>query len=1339
MHLLNLKNSFIFAFILLIFLIAVLPLSFAGENITEDGISEDILNAPDVEKDLKGVDYYFNSSSDSDGDGSKINPYNHLDDSRIAYSSTIHLANGEYNLSKDKTMNAVTIIGEDPEKTILKYSGDPETGILSVSYGRTFIVENVTLSGFNIEVSGGTFYARNVIIKDTVAIPTYSEATDLVNSATNSFGGAIIAYKSESIMPTVTLVNCTLTNNTAEYGGAVYITGGNLNIRKSRFDSNYAYNYGGAIAALYSSVVTIEDSNFTNHFSINDAGGSIYLLNSQLTSTNSLVFNSSSTFGAAITSLNSKITLNNFCAENNTAKYEGGAIYAIYNSITCIESTFKNNHARNGGAIYGDDMKLFELENNKFISNIASECAGAVFSMLNVEDKVFYNDYIDNHASIENNFYQSNFTFVLDSDGNYTLYHSDYDYYGFIPTSYDLREHGMVSPVKDQQSGGNCWAFAAIAALESAILKTSGEMLDLSEGNMKNIMQKYSNYGWNAVETNGGGSDDMSLGYLVNWLGPVLEQDDYYDDYSMLSPLLNPITHVQNIIYLKRDSYTDNDAIKQAIMKYGAVATGICFSSFSYNEYTNSYYFSAQSYSNHAVTIVGWDDYYSRNNFFATPEGDGAWIVKNSWDSSWGDDGYFYVSYYDNVLAEVGVPDASYVFVFNDTEKYDKNYQYDHIGKTDYFVTGKNTIWVENIFNATGYDMLAGVSTYFRKTTDWDLFIYVNDELRMEKSGTCIPGYTTINLGEYIPLQPNDTFKVRFKLDSKNGAEFAISEGSYANKKLNTTGFSFFSKDGVEWIDLYDYEYITQLNDGHKYTSQVAAIKAFTISYELQHIISLSVDKQFNKVNVSAFVCDQFNNVVKDGKLIFNVDGVEFEADIENGHANLIHVFENKGEFDINASYKNSLSGYKVNVTVIDADIDVIITKDKNNVQIDFISPYAIDSQLNITVNNETRIINLHDGKATLNLSDLLYGQYNLAGCLIDDYYGSLINSNFAVIINKTKMIAEDLTVYSNGEVAYSVILKDIYDNPIVNRQVYFIIENKQYIGVTNWDGKATITTKPLGFGDYQVKIDFYGDENYFDISGSHNLKLKSSILGSGIDGNTYEAVLLNKNGAPLTDVTVNITIGGVVYNALTNDYGKVSIRLDNIESNKNYELLVTNPSTGESIKDNLKVNIITENKDLNMFYNDGSSYTVRVNTEGIYKSGEIVKFKIGNKVFYSETNQNGYASLKISLKPGNYIVTASYNGVKVSNKVQVKKVLFTKNISKKKSKKVKFTVKLKKGKIALSKKKIVIKFNKKTYKIKTNKKGVAKITLKNLKVGKYKIYTIYGGLKVKNTIKIKK
>ena len=92
-----------------------------------------------------------------------------------------------------------------------------------------------------------------------------------------------------------------------------------------------------------------------------------------------------------------------------------------------------------------------------------------------------------------------------------------------------------------------------------------------------------------------------------------------------------------------------------------------------------------------------------------------------------------------------------------------------------------------------------------------------------------------------------------------------------------------------------------------------------------------------------------------------------------------------------------------------------------------------------------------------------------------------------------------------------------------------------------------------------------------------------------------------------------------------------------------------------------------------------------------------------------------------------------------MKNIVNVKSTIVTKNISKKKAKTIRFTAKLlsKKGKI-LKNKKLTFKFKGKKYKIKTNKKGKATLKLKNLKVGKYVVYTTYGKLKVKNTIRIK-
>ena len=131
------------------------------------------------------------------------------------------------------------------------------------------------------------------------------------------------------------------------------------------------------------------------------------------------------------------------------------------------------------------------------------------------------------------------------------------------------------------------------------------------------------------------------------------------------------------------------------------------------------------------------------------------------------------------------------------------------------------------------------------------------------------------------------------------------------------------------------------------------------------------------------------------------------------------------------------------------------------------------------------------------------------------------------------------------------------------------------------------------------------------------------------------------------------------------------------------------------------------------------------------------VKFTLNGKTYYKKSNSKGIASLKISLKPKTYTVSATYKGFTVKNKVKVNP-LITKNISRKKAKTIKYTAKLvnSKGKI-LKNKVITFKFKGKKYKRKTNAKGIATLSLKNLKRGSYIIYSTYGKLTIKNTIRI--
>ena len=165
------------------------------------------------------------------------------------------------------------------------------------------------------------------------------------------------------------------------------------------------------------------------------------------------------------------------------------------------------------------------------------------------------------------------------------------------------------------------------------------------------------------------------------------------------------------------------------------------------------------------------------------------------------------------------------------------------------------------------------------------------------------------------------------------------------------------------------------------------------------------------------------------------------------------------------------------------------------------------------------------------------------------------------------------------------------------------------------------------------------------------------------------------------------------------------------------------------------------------MLYSSGKYFKVRLTQNSNPMGGKTVVFTVNGKKISRITNADGYASVKITLAPKTYAVTAEYNGVKVKNKVVVKSIITAKNINtKKSSKSIKIKVTLKKvNKKYLKNKKITLKFNKKTFKAKTNKKGVVTFTIKKnvynkLKTNKkYTYQVIYAKDKVKKAIKFKK
>jgi C1A family cysteine protease len=389
-----------------------------------------------------------------------------------------------------------------------------------------------------------------------------------------------------------------------------------------------------------------------------------------------------------------------------------------------------------------------------------------------------------------------------------------------LPSSYDLRTLGKVTGIRDQGNCGSCWTFATMGSMESALMPA--ESRDFSENNLKNLH----GYLWTPCD---GGNADMAAAYLGRWSGPVNETDDPYSDSAISnSPTdLSAPKHVQDVILVPgRADKTANDVIKQALMDYGALFGSYYHTTSSYRSATYGYYYpgSYLTSANHAITIIGWDDNYDKSNFIVAPAGNGAFLIKNSWGSSWGDSGYFWISYYDNVLANEANPCFAFVGV-EGANNFRRVYQYDPLGMVMELGYSSDTAWFANVFTAIAPENLSAVSFYVAAPdSPFTISIYTNvasstnpatGTLAGVTSGTIsTPGYRTIKLAAPVALTPNTKFSVVVQLTTPNYLYPVPIESSYPGYSVATAnlGESFFSEDGTTWEDAVSFDPTTNVS-----------------------------------------------------------------------------------------------------------------------------------------------------------------------------------------------------------------------------------------------------------------------------------------------------------------------------------------------------------------------------------------------------------------------------------------------------------------------------------------------------------------------------------------------
>ena len=442
-----------------------------------------------------------------------------------------------------------------------------------------------------------------------------------------------------------------------------------------------------------------------------------------------------------------------------------------------------------------------------------------------------------------------------------------------LPLSFDLRSLNRVTPVRDQQMTGTCWAHAPLGSIESNILTQGGGAASLSPKHLAwfvysapvhfTVSQQYFDgdesqpYPPNRNVFEQGGSNWLAVAALARLIGPVDETDCPYGSFPYSpteltadelptgkEPARRFLRHAhflagsaeaagQVFDLPAHAAFVDN--VKTALQTYGALALSYGSLSQYMNKAHSAFYQPAgqgSASSNHAVTLVGWDDAYPKENMVVsgddgagyTPPADGAWIFKNSWGTAAGESGYYRISYYSRVLKH-GI-----AYVTDEAAADESVYDHDPLGWVNsHGYPGLDTAFFANVFtagspsvplgtpraNGTTHETLKAVSFYAGAAgSEYMIRVFRGGDAGAPTSGTLVsgpqsgtldtPGYHTVAITAAPTFSNGERFAVVVRLrtpdyDLPIPVEYAI-EG-YSDAATASADQGYISADGTTWED----------------------------------------------------------------------------------------------------------------------------------------------------------------------------------------------------------------------------------------------------------------------------------------------------------------------------------------------------------------------------------------------------------------------------------------------------------------------------------------------------------------------------------------------------------